>query len=269
VHSASHAFSPQSSIVKCAKQHCEAKWLIKIDIADFFGSVTEIQAWRVFRRLGYNHLVAFEMARICTDRVVHSQKYKLDSWISDPSVYKIPTYGSPILSRLPQGAPTSPMLSNLVMLKIDEQISRLAKVHGLKFTRYSDDMTFSTSDSNFTRERAYVFISETAKILKKNGLFLNRKKTAVIPPGSRKLVLGLLVDRKRPRLTKEFRAIMKQHLFSLEKSIEQHANHRKFDSIGGMYRHILGLINYANMVDSPYADNLKSRFDALPWPGKT
>jgi len=268
VHAASHAFSPESSIVKCARQHCNARWLIKIDIADFFGSITEIQAWRVFRRLGYNRLISFEMARICTDQVPKSSKYHLKSWSASPQKYVIPSYGSPLLGRLPQGAPTSPMLSNLVMKVIDEKISHLANQYGLRFTRYSDDMTFSTIDSKFRRENATELIEQIAGILKKQGLFLNRRKTAVIPPGSRKIVLGLLVDRKYPSLTSQFKNLMKQHLFSLEKNIENHVNHRGFDSIGGMYRHVLGLINYANMVDPVYAETLKIRFDALPWPGR-
>ncbi len=65
-HAASHAFSPGSSIADCAREHAGARWLVKMDIADFFGSVTEIQVFHVFRKLGYSELVSFELARLCT-----------------------------------------------------------------------------------------------------------------------------------------------------------------------------------------------------------
>jgi RNA-directed DNA polymerase len=92
VHTASHAFGPNDSIVRCAALHCGARWLIKIDIADFFGSVTEIQAYRVFRSLNYNPLVSLEMARICTDRVPHSAKYDLAFWKIRDKTYPIESY---------------------------------------------------------------------------------------------------------------------------------------------------------------------------------
>ena len=113
-HHSSKAFCPGDSIVKCARVHTNSKWLIKIDIADFFGSITEIQVYRAFRHLGYNPLISFEMTRICTEKVNKSDKYTLKSWQSKERKYSIPGYSQSVLGRLPQGAPTSPMLSNLI-----------------------------------------------------------------------------------------------------------------------------------------------------------
>ena len=66
VHHCSFAFKPKASIVRCAARHVGARWLIKLDVAGFFGSITEIQVYRVFRSLGYQPLVAFELARLTT-----------------------------------------------------------------------------------------------------------------------------------------------------------------------------------------------------------
>src|SRR5450830_767365 len=151
-HSASRAFSPHDSIVKCASDHCNAKWLIKLDIADFFGSVTEIQVYRVFRSLGYNALISLEMARLCTERVEKSQKYDLLSWQARETAYSIPGYSTGVLGRLPQGASTSPMLSNLVMTDIDAALEELGRRQQLRYTRYSDDITFSTTQS-YSRQK--------------------------------------------------------------------------------------------------------------------
>lgn len=266
-HRASRAFAKGDSIVKCAATHARSNWLVKIDIADFFGSITEIQVYRAFNSLGYNPLVSFEMARICTERIAASQKYEMESWQVLNADYSIPDYQQKVLGRLPQGAPTSPMLSNLVMRPIDRVLQKLAAAHNLRYTRYSDDITFST-DGEYSREKAAILIAEAARFLKQVGLFLNRRKTRVVPPGAKKIVLGLLVDGPQPNLTKEFKDNIRQHLYYLRKfGIHNHVVRRKFDSVGGLYRHLLGLINFANMVDAAYASEARDEFNALPWPG--
>lgn len=268
VHPASHAFGRGDSTVRCASVHCGASWLVKIDIADFFGSITEIQVWRAFRSLGYNPLISLEMARICTDRIPNSAKYGLPSWQVHGASYLISAYHENVLGRLPQGAPTSPMLSNIVMRSVDEEIAKIAAQFNVCYTRYSDDMTFSTT-GEFSRAIGHKLIQEVAKVLMKRGLFLNRKKSAIIPPGARKVVLGLLVDRQIPALPRDFKDRLRQHLYHLQKhGIDAHAAKREFDSVGGLYRYLQGTINYAKMVDAVFAGKMHMLFERLPWPGK-
>lgn len=81
VHRASFAFAPKSSIVGCARQHCGARWMIKLDVAGFFGSISEIQVYRVFIKAGYSPLVAFELARICTHAPSGSKRYCKAQWM--------------------------------------------------------------------------------------------------------------------------------------------------------------------------------------------
>ena len=121
------------------------------------------------------------------------------------------------LGYLPQGAPTSPMLSNLVMRELDGIIQRLADAAGLTYTRYSDDLTFSTRSKEFSRFKARGFISEVGKALTVFGFQPQHRKTKVVPPGSRKLVLGLQVEGDVSRLTREFKDKLRQHLYYLEK----------------------------------------------------
>lgn len=265
VHHASYAFKPKSSIGKCAARHCGARWLIKLDIAGFFGSITEIQVYRVFRSLGYEALVAFELARLTTFAPSESLRYQKPSWRAKPHPSPITVYRRNRLGYLPQGAPTSPMLSNLVMRETDKKIENIAKHYGLTFTRYSDDLTFSTR-SNFDRTRATKVIREIAKALRMTGFLLNNSKTTIVPPGGRKIVLGLLVDQATPRLTREFRSMLRQHLYYLESvGPFAHAKARGFDSTWGMYRHLRGLIDFANMVEPDYAKEMLGRFEAIAW----
>ena len=264
-HAASHAFSPGSSIADCAREHAGARWLVKMDIADFFGSVTEIQVFHVFRKLGYSELVSFELARLCTTVPITSAKHSMKSWQVRFRRSRIQFYAEKLIGRLPQGAPTSPMLANLVMRGADEELQSLANSHGLVYTRYSDDITFSTQ-ATFSKDQAMAVVKQSAAILKRQGLFPNRAKTAVVHPGARRVVLGLLVDSDQPRLSRAFRDRLRQHLYYLEtRGIMAHVEARGFDSAGGLYRHLRGLIDYANMVDQPYAQKQLLRLQQLPW----
>lgn len=266
-HNASYAFSPENSIAKCAARHCGARWLVKMDVSDFFGSISEIQVFKVFSSLGYQPLIAFELARLCTYVPKQSLKYKLASWKVWRKTRVIKPYESQVLGRLPQGAPTSPMLSNLAMIEIDTKISALARDLGLIYTRYSDDLTFSTRSTEFDRAAAGILITKVSKLLKSEGLFPKKSKTVIIPPGARKVVLGLIVDADRPRLPREFKSKLRQHLYYLEKfGPAEHANFRDWETISGLYRHLRGLIDFANMVEPIYATEMLGKLDKVSWP---
>jgi len=266
VHQRSHAFAPNSSIVKCATRHCRAQWLVKLDIRGFFDSISELQIYRVFRSLNYQRLIAFELARICTFAPASSPRYKLGNW-RNWNQYKLDIYSHRGQGYLPQGAPTSPMLSNLVMRDLDRILTAIGERHGLYYTRYSDDLTFSTRSTAFSRNKAKDLIAEVRERILASGLRLNGGKTTVVPPGARKVVLGLLVDGTEPALPREFRSLLRQHIYYLERfGPIRHAEARNFDTVTGMRRHIRGLIDFANMVDTPFASKLLARFESIAWP---
>ncbi|WP_428685046.1 reverse transcriptase family protein [Sphingopyxis sp.] len=266
VHPASFAFAPNSSIFRCAEMHCGARWLIKLDISGFFGSISEIQVYRVFLNAGYAPLVAFELARLCTHAPSQSARYQRVEWRAHRCwKYTIGFYRQQDLGFLPQGAPTSPMLSNLVMTGMDRLLAALAVKEGLTYTRYSDDITFSTT-GNYDRQRAVEVIQMTTRLLGQIGLKVNDRKTRIVPPGARKVVLGLLVDGPEPNLSRDFRDRLRQHLHYIEKlGPEAHQAARGFDTISGLYRHVRGLIDFAKSVDAEYAAAMRDRFDAINW----
>ena len=121
VHQRSFAFAPRASILNCAAKHCGAQWLIKLDVSGFFGSISELQVYRVFRSLRYQRLISFELARLCTFAPGSSPRYELMNWRNWHD-YRIEAYAHRGQGYLPQGAPTSPMLSNLSMRQLDDTL---------------------------------------------------------------------------------------------------------------------------------------------------
>lgn len=270
-HSANTAFAPGSRLVDAVKPHCGSRWVVKVDVRRFFESVTEISAYRAFRRLGYQPLVSLELARLCTRVGSLSKLRRQRRWIrlAPGYVAKIRSYAFPRLGHLPQGAPSSPMLANLTMCEADADLTKAAESFGMVYTRYADDLTFSTSKNSFDRNDATALIKLIYRILGRFGLVPNLAKTQVVPPRAKKIVLGLLVDQSTPRLTREFKNKMRMHLYYLEHADIgpiKHAQKRGFSAVAGLRNHLMGLAAYACQVEPKYGEGLKIRLKAVPWP---
>lgn len=267
-HPACFSFLRKTSIRDCAAEHRGAKWVIKVDISAFFGSISERDAFDVFVKLGYNSLVAFEMARIVTDAPLFSKRYLAAPWKRAVGGYAIKQYSDTKVGYLPQGAPTSPLLSNLFMIEVDRQLEALAGKRGLRYSRYSDDMTFSTR-GEFSRERAKELVHSVAAIIRAKGLRINAAKTRITPPGGRRVVLGLLVDGTAPRLTRKFRDALRMHIYHMKKyGVQNHADRRGFDSVSGLYRHVKGHLDFAKSIDQLYWTKMSTAFAEIIWPNQ-
>ncbi len=252
-HSCSYAFSRESGIKKCANQHLGCRWLLKFDLKDFFTSINETNIYKVFFDLGYSPLLSFELARLCTTLYLPKrQKQYLLRCSSDHFFNKnlpIPYFTQPLLGVLPQGAPTSPMLSNLVAHKLDQELNAYARRLGFVYTRYADDLTLSAV--NLPPEISIgKIVYEVYKIIKTNHFIPNKSKTSIQGPGSRKLVLGLLVDGDESRASKNMRHRIERNLYAISKyGIVQVAEHEGFDSAYGFSNHMIGLLAYIKDVD--------------------
>ena len=262
----SYAFNKGQSIIDCAKQHLRCNWLIKIDLRHFFESLSEIQVYHIFLNIGYDKLIAFELSRLCTKVTRHnSKKYKNRNWIS---YHKSPIedYNDLRIGYLPQGAPTSPKLSNLIVKRLDYQINDEVKKYNLVFTRYADDITLSIRSNDFNRNQGIDIINSIYSLFPEYGLKANHQKAEIIPPGARKIVLGLLVDSSRVRLTKSFRNKLECHLYYCANDPQHHALNRGFKSVLGLKNYLYGLLAYVKQIDSEYGNNLNKKYGTINWP---
>lgn len=267
-HPASKAYSRDCNLVDAVKAHLRCRWLIKLDLHTFFDSISEIPVYRVFREIGYQPLVAFELARLCTRLGKASHWRNHPKWLRQTTrSFSISAYENSRIGHLPQGAPTSPMLSNLVMRGFDEQMTIMATSRGFRYSRYADDLAFSTTNKRATRSDCQGLIKSAYLLIGKFGLAPNLSKTKVSPPGSRKLLLGLLVDGAQPHLTKDFRKKLLQHVYYLKKfGAVDHAKRRGFDSVIGLRNHVYGLAYYARQIDPVFGRSILNDLSVIMWP---
>lgn len=247
-HRASYAYRHGLSILDCANQHVGARWMLKFDLHDFFGGVNERDVYQVFLDRGYAPLVALELARLCT------RSRTADWWGGPNRRYSvISTYDVNVMGRLPQGGPTSGALANAVATPLDGALHEAAVSEGLAYTRYSDDLVFS-SESEFDRSRARRLIREVSNLVQGHHFRLHAKKTRIIPPGARHIVLGLLVA-DRVRLLPEFRRRIEVHVNGVTNfGLVAHAQHRGFRSVLSFISHIDGSLSFAKSIEPAWAE---------------
>jgi RNA-directed DNA polymerase len=248
VHPASCAYMPGNSVLLCARRHVGASWLIKMDVHNFFHSIDERKIFHIFHKSGYNRLISLELARICT-------RGGLGPSLNGTALrrYEISSYRSLRLGALPQGGPTSGPLANVAMYDCDTELNTLAMNYGLIYSRYADDITFSAG-GDFDRRRANEVVTLAGETLRKRGLTPHKNKTKISSPGSRRIVLGLLVDGDSVRLSKEVRHRIETHIRGVRHfGLKEHSRHRHFASVFSFVHHVNGLLAFAYDIDPEYA----------------
>lgn len=182
VHGAAHGFLAGRSTATNAAAHAGAHVVIKLDLRDFYPSITLPRVKGVFRKAGYGEQVATVLALLCTESpreemVVHGRRYHVA--VAPRS--------------LPQGAPTSPSITNALSLKLDCRLAGLARKLGFRYTRYADDLTFSWhQDDDAPVGR---LIRAVQRITGEEGFTVHEKKTRIMRAGRRQKVTGLVINR--------------------------------------------------------------------------
>jgi RNA-directed DNA polymerase len=161
------------------------------------------------------------------------------------------------------------MLSNLVARRLDESLYSFALEYGLVYTRYADDITFSATVLPEQQTIGKIH-RKVVHLIRKAGFKENEKKIRVAGPGSKKTVLGLLVDGEEPRISKESYHRIDRHLHACIKyGLPNVAFYEGFDSAYGFYNHLSGLIAFVKDVDKKRWSAFSSRFKQIstPWSG--
>lgn len=220
-----HGFVRERSILTNARVHAGQKYLLNLDIEDFFSSINFGRVRGMFMAYPYelNASVATVLAQLCCFSNV-----------------------------LPQGAPTSPIISNMLCAKMDDDLQRMASLEGWKYTRYADDLSFSSTDPVWSYDMVFfrdrldnvypvLDIGRLQKrsklkvevgyglrrVIAHNGFNINRKKVRLLVNWQRQEVTGLITNR-RANVSRKFVRRVRAMLHDWQKNGLEEASERHF-----------------------------------------
>jgi RNA-directed DNA polymerase len=256
-HSAVHGFRRGRSIQTFAAPHVGQRVVLRMDLQDFFPSISGARIQTFFRTVGYPESVADLLGGICTNATPRDV-WNCAAFDVDPAQLREARvlYARP---HLPQGAPTSPALANLCAYRADCRLAGLAKSAGAQYTRYADDLAFSGSE-DFER-RAERFSLHAAAILHEEGFTVNHRKTRIMRQGVRQHLAGLSVNRRVNVIRDDFdrlKAIL-TNCVRLGPESQNRDGHPSFRS------HLDGRVGFVETINPEKAKRLRRLFEKIEW----
>ncbi|WP_270849727.1 retron Ec67 family RNA-directed DNA polymerase/endonuclease [Faecalibacillus faecis] len=226
----SHGFEKNKSIITNAEVHKNKKYVVNYDLLDFFPSINFGRVRSYFIKNKYFEIYD-DIATI----------------IAQLTCYK---------GTLPQGAPTSPLIANMICNIMDIRIIKIAKKYRMDYTRYADDLTFSTNDKHFLNNYDN-FFGDIKNIIHKSGFELNPKKTRLLFSDSRQEVTGLIVN-KKISIPKEYYKNTRAMAYSLYKN-----GHFFIKGVEGTLNQLEGRFAFINQIDLYNSSNKKRSIQNL------
>lgn len=237
-HEASHGFVPRRSVLTNARPHEGAALVIKMDLKDFFPTLHYRRVQGFFTAQGFGEEVAAALAGLCT----HRPRLE-DGVVLWPGV-------------VPQGAPTSPALANLLCRRLDARLSGLAERVGAVYTRYADDLTFSFAAPPQVSVGRFLWWVEG--ICQQEGFVENTEKRRVLRKGQQQRITGVVVNAglRVPRETRRtFRAILA--------NCRKHGVSSQARGRSDFRAYLLGYAAYVQMIQPELGRRLRAEVRAL------
>jgi retron-type reverse transcriptase len=246
LHDAAHGFRRGRSIVTNAAPHVGADVVVNLDLQDFFPTITYRRIRGVFRKLGYSEQVATVLALLCSEPDV-------DTVELDGRTYHV-ARGERFL---PQGAPTSPAITNLLCRRLDARLRRVAETLGFRYSRYADDLTFSASGESAANVGRV--LRRVRYVVEQEDLRVHPKKTRILRRGRRQEVTGLVVN-QRVNVSRDVLRRFRATLFQIERDGPAG---KRWGSSPNVLSAIEGFANFVAMVDAAKGRQLQERVRAI------
>ncbi|MFM7015045.1 MAG: reverse transcriptase family protein [Bacteroidota bacterium] len=212
------------NIIENAKPHVGKKYILNMDLKNFFDSISSQRIYQLFleNHFNYNKLVAAAITLLVTYQ-----------------------------GKLPTGAPTSPVISNFICLELDQCLMEFSKTYGLTYTRYADDLTFSSDN-----EISDLLVVMLKEIIQLNGFVVNNKKVRIKSNSRQQTVTGLVVNKKvnvDRKMMKQVRAMIHHaKVNGLTNAAQKHFDLKDELNIGFFRKlfieKLTGLINFIGLI---------------------
>jgi RNA-directed DNA polymerase len=249
-HSAAHGFIKNRSIVTNAAPHCDKAVVINLDLQNFFPSIAYPRIKGVFQHLGYHSAVATVLALLCSENVadeltVDGQRFFVGSKARE--------------RRLPQGAPTSPMITNILCQTLDRRLHGAAQKLGFTYTRYADDLTFSAAPES--AHHSAKLRRQVHHIVKTEGFTPHPTKEHIMRSGCRREVTGVVVNNTEPTVSRQKR---RQLRAALHRAQTQGIASATWQNLPASRAALVGYAQFAAMVNATQGQALLAKAKALP-----
>lgn len=238
-HEAAHGFVAGRSIVTNAQPHVGSAVVVNCDLSDFFPSITIHRVIGLFKQIGYSPAAATILALLATECPRRKVLFNGRPWFVATGP-----------RGLPQGACTSPAISNLISRRLDARFSGLCRKLGWTYTRYADDLTFSSKSPS---DRIGYLLARVRHIAQDEGFTTNEKKCRVLKPAARQTVTGVVTN-VRPNTPRALRRRMRAILHNASKTGFAAQNRRHHPHFAGW---VNGMIEYIGMVNPAHGEKLR------------
>jgi retron-type reverse transcriptase len=241
-----HGFVPKHSIKTNALPHLQKEVVINIDLKDFFPSISYKRVKGLFQKLGYSEQIATIFTLLCTH-------FEVDKVNVDGVAY----YVQKTERFLPQGSPASPAITNLIAHTLDLRLQGLAKKYDFTYTRYADDLTFSSNTIN--EKSIKTLMSFVQSIVNEEDFTIHPDKTHIMRRGSQKKVTGVVVNEKLNvdrAILHKFRALLHQ----IEKTGWEG---KSWGNSSNLWMSMTGFVSYVMMVNPEKGNRLKEKMIQL------
>lgn len=223
------------NIKSITQVHCNQKWILKADIKNFYESFSKEQIKNTIN--------------VFCEKLKSS--YKIN--VCPQDMYNCCT----IAGKLPTGALTSAHIANYTfdLLGIDKNIKQFCKEKNVNYSRYMDDLMFS-SDSKEKLQEVEIFLKN---LLKLHGLFLNKRKLKYISDNKKQEILGVLVNNKKPAISKINKRNIRSIICTYLNSIYLQCYYGRIDYLAQKsgYEMIVGYMSYLKETDFKYYEKMK------------
>jgi retron-type reverse transcriptase len=244
--SPAHGFIAGRSTVTSAKQHLGRDLVVNLDLSDFFPTISFPRVRGVFEANGYSPAAATVLALLCTAQPMRAVEY-------DGKRYWVAVGDR----ALPQGACTSPAISNQVARRLDRRLRGMSEKHGWTYTRYADDLTFSSLPGK--RGEVALLLARVRHVVEEEGFAINPKKGRIQRAAGRQTVTGIVVNEK-PAVPREEVRRLRAILHGAKKgglATQNRDNDPKFESV------LRGKLAYLKMVDPAKGEAMLRELDAI------
>jgi hypothetical protein len=254
IHDRCMSFRSGRSIKDNAQIHVGKSLLLQTDFYRFYDTISEQRVYGLFRQLGYHPNLAVDLAKLTTvpPSTTYEEILREDS--NRPENFSIVK-----TAFLPQGAPTSPMISNIIARKLDFRLHKLTQKMGSEYSRYADDITISGTKSTIPS------IELVSSIIKEEGFFLNLRKTHFRKKGQRQLITGLTVT-EGVHVPRKLKEEIRQHLHYCHKfGPLAHMTNRGIKGKASYKDWLLGNICFIHGIEPELGQKLFAIFSEIDW----